>query len=27
VALLARRLGEVVEWLEVLEWKGMGEVY
>jgi hypothetical protein len=23
---LARRLSEVVEWLEVLEWKGMGEV-
>jgi hypothetical protein len=23
---LARKLGEVVEWLEVLEWKGMGEV-
>jgi hypothetical protein len=23
---LARKLGEVVEWLEILEWKGMGEV-
>lgn len=23
---LARRLMEVAEWLEVLEWKGMGEV-
>jgi len=23
---LARKLGEVAEWLEVLEWKGMGEI-
>jgi hypothetical protein len=23
---LCRKLGDVAEWLEVLEWKGMGEV-